>query len=327
VVHVIIPYFQKQHGILAKALRSVFAQRGIRPENVVVIDDQSPVSARSEIVSLGFQLPVPLTIVDQANAGPGAARNRGLDSVPGSVKYVAFLDSDDEWSEDHLANACEALDAGFDCYFANHLQVGQSVGSFERARRIEADLHPRISGNPALHAYHGDMLDRIITGNVIGTSTVVYNFQKYREVRFHRKLRSAGEDYLFWMTLAARGAKFAFSSKIEAVYGRGVNVYSGSGWGTEGHLLRIQNEMQFRKLTKETFALSASQSNFVDQQIQTLRLACVRDILHRLMHFHPISVSLLRSQARVDLETLLAFPLLALKVALEGHSPKSGQTN
>ncbi len=283
-ISIIIPYFQRTSGVLQRALRSVQRQHGVSSIHVIVVDDGSPISARSEMASLGGAFRVPVTVIEQRNGGPGAARNRGLDSAPNDTKYIAFLDSDDEWSEDHLHHAARALDQGYDCYFANNFQLGQTIGAFERAGRITPRDHPLLFDDAPLRAYSGDMFNQIVTGNVIGTSTIVFNFQKFADVRFRVDFRSAGEDYLFWMTLAARGAKFAFSDKVEAVYGPGVNIFSGAGWGTEGHLGRLRDEARYLKTFKNDFSLTAEQLNFVNKRIRETRFAMVRALLHQISH-------------------------------------------
>ena len=224
-----------------------------------------------------------------------------------ATRYVAFLDSDDEWTEDHLANALFALDHGFDFYFADLYQLNQSVSGFERAGRIKADDHPQISdGAESLREFRGNMLVQIVTGNVIGTSTVVYDVGKFSDLRFRSEYLNAGEDYLFWMELAKRGARFAFSMKPEATYGAGVNVYSGSGWGTPQHFLRIHNEMKYRKATLREFPLSAETREFVHRKIGELRIAAVSDLLHRVRHGSSPPVPLMLEHLRLDPMTYLS---------------------
>lgn len=136
-IGVVIPYYQREAGILARALRSVARQRDVQDVLVVVVDDSSLAPAARDITEIQEGFPFPIEVIVQPNAGPGAARNRALDALAGRVHYVAFLDSDDEWSDDHLACALLALHQGFDVYFADHLQLNAEVSAFRRARRID----------------------------------------------------------------------------------------------------------------------------------------------------------------------------------------------
>lgn len=119
-VAVIIPFYQKAQGILTKAIASALNQVDFGNITIIVVDDASPVSARSELADVMTAHPGKIRILEQPNAGPAAARNKGLDNVPQGTQYVAFLDSDDEWIDTHLANATAALGSGYDFYFSDH---------------------------------------------------------------------------------------------------------------------------------------------------------------------------------------------------------------
>ena len=291
-ISVVIPYFQRERGILGRALQSVFASQGIDRLEVIVVDDASPVPAREELAAIG-PTRFPVTVIEQANSGPGGARNTGLDKVSPDTEYVAFLDSDDEWSPQHLQNALAALRAGYDVYFADHLQLGAETSAFQRANRIIPADHALIVGQSDLHAYGGDMFDQIISANVIGTSTVVYDYRNNSDVRFRMNLRMAGEDYLFWLDLSLRGARFAFGAGTEVVYGKGVNVFAGSGWGSENHARRIVDELSFRRCLLKEYYLNEAQRLSVTHGIQNLRDGFVRDFVHRLRHRKQINWELL----------------------------------
>jgi succinoglycan biosynthesis protein ExoW len=316
---VVIPYFQREPGILAKALASIATQRDCPlPVHVVVVDDASPMPASGEVAAAGA-LPFTFDVIRQANGGPGAARNTGLSRAPAGTKYIALLDSDDSWSPDHLQRAVAALGAGYQFYFADHYQLGQSVGAFQRAGRIVAADHtplPLSSALPleGLYAYRGDMLDQIIRGNVIGTSTVVYDRAAFAANRFRVDLTTAGEDYLFWMEIARSGARFCFSTAVEATYGKGVNVYAGATWGSEQQLLRIQHELSFRKMVFRQFRLNASQNALVREQVATLRSAFAASLLHRMARLQRTSVGLLLDQLRVDPVTFAQLPASAWSI-------------
>lgn len=320
-ITVIIPYFQKSSGILANALASIAAQQNCPlPVHVIVVDDASPVAAGPEIFSAG-SMPHTLQVIQQLNGGPGAARNTGLDNAPHGTRYVAFLDSDDEWTPDHLARAVAALDAGFTFYFADHYQLDQSTSAFLRAGRLQVSLHPALSNLPAgLHVYQGDMLDQIIRGNLIGTSTVVYTLACAPTQRFKVEFTNAGEDYLFWMELVHSGAKIAFSTQCEARYGKGVNVYASAGWGSEQHLLRVHNELKYRKTTAKLFILTEHQNAHLKSCVRSLRLAFARDLLHRLAHRKSLPMKILKQHFRLDPWSFFAMPLTLVKAAYSRKS-------
>ncbi len=107
-VSFVIPFFDCQ-GHLARAVESVFAQSGDDFELVLVNDgarDRSLEQARR----LVEKAPCPVTLVSQANRGPGAARNLGARRARGT--WVWFLDCDDELLADALTQVRPLLAAG-----------------------------------------------------------------------------------------------------------------------------------------------------------------------------------------------------------------------
>jgi succinoglycan biosynthesis protein ExoW len=316
-VAIVIPYYQKQPGILAKAVRSVLAQEGGVDWTLVIVDDQSPVSARSELAELLPGNEARIILVEQPNGGPAAARNKALDSVPAGTEYVAFLDSDDEWIPSHLARAVAARVEGYDFYFADHYQLGQTVGAFRRAGRIDPAQHPRLQAGPELHSYAGSMFDQILGGNIIGTSTVVYRYARFPALRFRAEFVYAGEDYLFWLELSRLTPRIAFSAMVECTYGKGVNVFAGSGWGTEHSLTRLHYEIKYKKALPRLFELSARQLTDTRAAVRGLRRSFVADVLHRLRHARPLPRQVLKQHWRTDPQTFVLAPLLAMMIVLK----------
>jgi glycosyltransferase involved in cell wall biosynthesis len=86
---VIIPTYNRLH-LLKRTLDSVRRQRFADFE-VIVVDDGSDDGTQAFVRSLGGNV----RLVQQPNAGPGAARNAGIREARG--EYVALLDSDDVW--------------------------------------------------------------------------------------------------------------------------------------------------------------------------------------------------------------------------------------
>jgi succinoglycan biosynthesis protein ExoW len=316
-IGVAIPYFQRRDGVLRKALASIAAQRDLTmPVHVIVVDDGSPVDAHDEVASIAMPSGTTVEVIRQANAGPGAARNTALDRMPASTRYIAFLDSDDAWADDHLARALAALQGGFDFYFANHLQLEQSVGAFERAGRLDMAEHPPLPDVPqGLHAYGGDLREQILFGNVIGTSTVVFRRESSGDLRFNVDFRSAGEDYLFWLDAAARGVRTAFSTRVACVYGRGVNVYAGVQWGTRAHLIRIDEEIRFRDHIVAHHALSGEQARRLREIQGRLRDDFAAGLLSLVSHGRAPPWSLLARRYANDPSSLVLLPRVAMRLS------------
>ena len=72
------------------------------------------------VVAIVFGMSLAIVrILRQANAGPAAARNHGLDAMSPDSHYIAFLDSDDQWSTHHLACGIDTLGTANDFYFCD----------------------------------------------------------------------------------------------------------------------------------------------------------------------------------------------------------------
>lgn len=104
-VAVVIPLWNKA-ATVRRALESVAAQTYGDFEAIIVDDGSTDASAE---IAESFADPR-FRVIRQANAGPGAARNRGLKESR-SV-YVAFLDADDEWLPTYLEAGLRILETG-----------------------------------------------------------------------------------------------------------------------------------------------------------------------------------------------------------------------
>ena len=86
---VIIPVFNRA-SLVARTIDSVLAQTEADVE-VIAVDDGSTDGSLEVLASYGSRI----AVLQQANRGPGAARNLGARHARGD--YLAFLDSDDLW--------------------------------------------------------------------------------------------------------------------------------------------------------------------------------------------------------------------------------------
>lgn len=103
-VSVVIPNFNRS-GLINETVRNALAQ-SLTPHEIFVIDDGS---TDDSVESLRSEFGDNICVIEQANQGPGAARNAGLERVTGD--YVWLMDSDDLASLNKLEVQVAALRA------------------------------------------------------------------------------------------------------------------------------------------------------------------------------------------------------------------------
>ena len=102
-VSVVIPLFNKAAHI-TRALDSISTQT-FRDFEVIVVDDGSTDDSKAQASAHPDSR---VRVLSQPNAGPGAARNRGIAEARGDL--LAFLDADDEWRPEYLASAIQVFE-------------------------------------------------------------------------------------------------------------------------------------------------------------------------------------------------------------------------
>jgi hypothetical protein len=180
-VSVIIPTFQRREQVV-RAVESVLAQTYPATE-VIVVDDGSTDATVHAMAGFGGRV----LYLQQANAGPAAARNLGLRHASGEI--VAFLDSDDRWLPRHLATIVASL--------ANH------------PRTVVASTCPGFGFGARLFGQPTGLvapLPRLLIGNFIGyPSCTAARREALLAVGGFDEELAASEPYDLWLRLAHRG--------------------------------------------------------------------------------------------------------------------------
>lgn len=319
-VAVVIPYFQRDRGILKRALESVAAQDVRAKVRIIIVDDSSPLPA-SEAID-GFSSPgIEITVLRQPNGGPGAARNLALDNLPAGTDFVAFLDSDDVWRSDHLSNALDALGEDFGLYFSNHTRFDlegdwfaahQPIGAWLDAEQRRS-LPVREVSAGRLEFDRGYLLARMVETYVCQTSTVVYR-SKGNNVRFDPTLRAAGEDQLMFLQLTNTN-RTVVGLSTDVHCGNGVNVYYGAfSWRDAKSVDRYGSILLFlNALTHQDF-LSSSDRRRVRGQWRKFARAYSYLFIRALMMRTKPSLNLLGKILRKSPATVALMPLRLLAV-------------
>jgi glycosyltransferase involved in cell wall biosynthesis len=120
-------------------IQSVQAQ-GLTDWELILVDDGSSDGTPGLLRQLATQEPR-LRVIEQANAGPTAARNRGFASADPKSKYVIFLDHDDLWPAEALSSMVDHLERNPDvgAVYGQHEFIdpaGKVLADRERSSQI-----------------------------------------------------------------------------------------------------------------------------------------------------------------------------------------------
>jgi glycosyltransferase involved in cell wall biosynthesis len=103
-VSIIIPTYNRA-ATIADAVESALSQT-YQPIEVIVVDDGSDDDTAAALAGYADRI----RLIRQENAGPSAARNRGVAESSGEI--VAFLDSDDTWLPEKIRKQVELMQEG-----------------------------------------------------------------------------------------------------------------------------------------------------------------------------------------------------------------------
>lgn len=181
---------------------------------VVVVDDGSTDNSLEIVEEYGRRHSMNnLRVIPQANAGVGAARNRGIRAAAGEL--VAFLDADDEWEPGHLDDLMSLRRDFPDCRLLA-TNYGYCSPQGKRTSNRLANM-PFIGDRGVITNYF-----EIAAASAppLWTSAVMTERATLLAVGgFPENIRS-GEDLLTWARLALT-TPIAYSLRPSAVYHQG----------------------------------------------------------------------------------------------------------
>ena len=204
-ISVIIPLYNKAKSI-AGVLDCVLSQT-YQDFEVVVVDDGSTDDGAA-IVD-GYT-DARIRLIRQVNAGVSAARNRGIAEARG--EYVAFLDADDEWTDDYLSIQYDLSTKFPDCdVFATNYRMKYSNGDITPAQISKI----RFVGDDGVLANYFEVAS--CSHPPLWTSAVMVRKSSMECIGGFPVGIKSGEDLLTWARLAIR-YKVAYTRNVAATF-------------------------------------------------------------------------------------------------------------
>lgn len=237
-ISVVIPTYNRAHALI-RALESVLAQK-LPPKEIIVINDGSTDDTKTILTNY-----TGLIVVDQKNLGVSAARNKGIEEARG--KWIAFLDSDDEWLPDKLEKQWVVIcrDNKLICHTEEiWIRNGKRVNPMQKHQK-----------------YGGWIYEKCLPLCVISPSSVMIHQSVFEDVGVFDESLDVCEDYDLWLRICVKYSVLFIDELLMVKYGGHEDQLSRKHWGMDR--FRVQalakmlgsdelNEEQ-RKATKEMF--------------------------------------------------------------------------
>ena len=250
-VSVVIPAYNTARYIDG-TLSSVFAQTFSNLE-VILINDGSPDSEQMELAIAPYRSRV--LYLKQQNGGPSSARNLGIRHARG--EWLAFLDSDDTWMPNYLAEQLEFLhaDPALDMVYCDAILEGETKAAGKTFMQVCPSTGP-----VTFESLLAERTQPITSGTVVRR-------QKVLDAGLFDEEIHCSEDHDLWLRVVYTGAKIAYQRstllrrkvRSESQGSSAVNLLAG--------------EMQTLKKLDRDLNLSSSTRAVLAQKLRTIQAA------------------------------------------------------
>lgn len=209
-ISVIIPLYNKEKYIV-DTIKNVLNQT-FQSFEIIVVDDGSTDEGVYKVKQIeDFRVKV----ISKDNGGVSSARNKGVEEA--KFDYIAFLDADDEWENNHLENILSLIDKYNDVadvfvtnFFAKYSDSKKKVNRIDLTTGIIENYFQKILNKPVIH-----------------TSSVAIRKTAFYEVGQFNAVLSRGEDIDLWIRLAKK-YNIAYSDVATSNYLQDANNNSSS---------------------------------------------------------------------------------------------------
>lgn len=250
---VIIPLYNKEDYI-DKTIESVLNQ-SFKNYEVIVVDDGSTDGSLKRVEA--FQ-DLRIKVLKQKNSGVSVARNKGIEACNGT--YIALIDADDLWYDDHLFELHKQItifpEAGLYC---NNYEIYYTK-DYKRPANLNLSY-----GNQCLIVE--DFFNASIANCLAWTSAVAFSKEIHLSIGGFDTTLKTFQDLDLWIRLALK-YKVSFNPNITMSY----HFFIGNSLSkNEYNLMRYQGLKKF----KADEQVNLSLKKYLDINRYALAIRCV----------------------------------------------------
>jgi GT2 family glycosyltransferase len=262
---------------LTETLESVFAQT-YQDYEIIVVNDGST-DHTDQVITPYLER---LTYLKQPNSGPGAARNTAFRHARG--RYIALLDSDDQWLPQYLATmlARSQAEPEIDVLYPNAILFGAA----QWEGKLFQDVCP--SSEPVT-------LEKFLTRECNVFISAVFKREILDKVGWFDESLRGSEDFDLWLRMLQHGYRFSFLREPLARYRKRADSLSSSSTRYFQNVLRaLCKALSAPQTTPEQTRLIMTTISHVEAEIAlvTLKqkilsrdfLSAIRDLTDVIAH-------------------------------------------
>ena len=188
---IVIPVYNGAK-LLTRCLDSVFEQNTHYSFEVIIVDDGS---FDNSVDIVKKRKETNIILLQQMNAGPATARNRGVEAAHG--KYVAYLDADDYWNNGYIEKTVHFLQQHHECVAVT---VGQQITN-TKGTFLAPEEWVRTKNDFVIDNFYEEWAKT----QFVGTCSTTMVRKSVINIGGQRLGMRSMEDWNFWFRLATQG--------------------------------------------------------------------------------------------------------------------------
>ena len=237
-ISVVIPTYNRSHTLM-RAINSVLSQTHPAFE-IIVVDDGSTDGTKELLQAHGFckkgTKELEKKYLIQENGGVSSARNLGVKNAKGD--FIAFLDSDDAWSEKKLERQLVVLKQNL---FKQRIIHTDEIWIRNGVRVNQHKKHEKSGGN---------IFEKCLALCCISPSSAMLHRSLFDEYGYFDETMPACEDYDMWLRLAAFEKVLFVPEFLTIKYGGHSDQLSRAHWGMDRFRVRsLEKLIEFGLIT------------------------------------------------------------------------------